>query len=170
MSNNVTYAGRRSAAREVPTRPASVGSQHREAKYWLAPVAGGDGRTPKEVVSLLVGKRHVWAFGDKQSARRMVKTGDWICFYASAVGVVGHARVASDPEYKKDKRLWDPDTYCWPFEIAEPRLYLNNPVVIDVTLRRQLDAFKGKNLEAPWGWFVVTTSKLTVDDFRRLTQ
>jgi hypothetical protein len=46
---------------------------------------------------------------------------------------------------------------------------LENPVVIDVALRSKLDAFKNRELNKAWAWFVQATRKITENDFKVLT-
>jgi hypothetical protein len=49
------------------------------------------------------------------------------------------------------------------FGLNEAKLYLEAPVVIDATLRGNLDAFKDRDPVKHWAWFVLemTTSRIT---------
>nr|QNO54515.1 hypothetical protein LPKEAICH_00005 [Methanosarcinales archaeon ANME-1 ERB7] len=46
---------------------------------------------------------------------------------------------------------------------------LENPIVIDATLRSQLNAFKNRELNKSWAWFVQATRRITEHDFKVLT-
>ena len=48
------------------------------------------------------------------------------------------------------------------------QFFFDTPVVIDATLRAQLDAFAGRDISAPWAWFVQATRKLTAHDYALL--
>jgi hypothetical protein len=74
--------------------PASSG----EAAWWLTPVKGDEQGSAEEVIQTLVGREHVYAFGERTLGRKHLKPGDGIAFYATGKGVVAHARVASRSE------------------------------------------------------------------------
>ena len=99
-----------------------------------------------------------------------MKERDSICFYSTtANGVTAHARLASGAKLGIHPDVRDPENHRWLLELTEPKLYLENPVVLDGELRAQLDAFQGKDLTRNWGWFVNSTREVTADDFVRLT-
>jgi len=54
--------------------------------------------------------------------------------------------------------------------VQEQQVYAQNPVVLDGTIRQNLDAFKGRDPDKPWAWFVQATRKITEHDFRALTR
>jgi len=142
----------------------------REVAYWLTPVRSDEDETAEECIQSLVGQEHIYAIGERTPGRRHLKPGDWICFYATGKGVVAHAKVASLPERKFHPRVHHPKDYPWVFHLESPRLYLDDPVVIDAALRSQLDAFRGRDPNKSWAWFVQTTRKITEHDFLLLTR
>jgi len=54
--------------------------------------------------------------------------------------------------------------------VEHAHLYLDNPVVLDAALRRQLEAFQHRDEEKSWAWFVQATHRVTAHDFTVLTQ
>lgn len=56
------------------------------------------------------------------------------------------------------------------FKLEKSKTYLDSPVVIDATLRAKLDAFKDRDPNKSWGWFVLATRKLSENDFTILTR
>jgi hypothetical protein len=147
--------------REVHSAPGAEGSS-----YWLTPVKDHENETAEK----LVGKHGIYAFGERTPGRTHIKPGNSICFYATGTGVVAHANVASAPERTRDQRLEHPDDYPHVFKIKNQRLYIDNPVVLNASLRQQLDAFKSRDPERPWAWFVQATRKVSPQDFRLLTR
>ena len=67
------------------------------------------------------------------------------------------------------KGVHDPERYPWAFRVKDVRFFLDRPIVVDLVLRRGLDAFKESDPEAAWGWFVQATRRITVHDFGLLT-
>jgi len=116
-----------------------------------------------------VGKHQLYAYGDRTPGRKTLKPGDWLCFYASGIGVVAHAQVASHPEHKPSKVINDPKRYPWTFRLQRPSLYLERPIVIAAALRGRLDAFKGRDPKASWSWLVQGTRQLNQHDFLVVT-
>lgn len=84
--------------------------------------------------------------------------------------MIAHARVASAPEKKPDARVIHPQEYPYTLHLDEQKLYADEPVVIDVSVRQNLDAFRGRDPEKPWAWFVQATRKITEHDFKSLTR
>jgi hypothetical protein len=141
-----------------------------EEAYWITPVASDEEATAEKVIATLVGRTGIYAFGDRTPGRARLKPGDWMCFYASGKGVVGHARVSSAPEKKPHPKVRHPDKYPWVFRLSNPSLYLDSPVVIDAEMRSGLDAFEDREPSKPWAWFVQATRAITEHDFRMLTR
>jgi hypothetical protein len=141
---------------------------------WLTPVSDKEGMTPKEVIYRLVGKEQVYAYGKRTPGRKDLAPGDQIAFYATGEGVVAHAEVASQPDKKAtpSNHLPTPDAeeYPYVFRLRDPSLYLEEPVVIDQSLRGELDAFEGRDLSKAWSWFVQSSREVTEHDFKVLTQ
>lgn len=157
---------------ELPEKELSLSepSIESEAAYWLTPVKSDEEGTAEEVIQTLVGQEKIYAFGERTPGRKHLKTGDWICFFASGKGVVAHAKVISPPEKKPHRKVRYPDKYPWVFRLDNVALYLEKPIVIDVALRGNLDAFKDRDPDKSWAWFVQATRKVTEHDFRILAQ
>ncbi len=138
--------------------------------YWLTPVKDHERETGGECVQKLVGKHGIYAFGERTPGRTHIKPGDWICFYATGNGVVAHAEVASLPERTRDQRLEHPDDYPYVFHVQNQELYIDSPVILNPSLRQQLNAFKGRDPDRPWAWFVQATRRVSPQDFKLLTR
>ena len=136
---------------------------------WLTPVRSDEEGTAVDTILRLVGQKGIYAFGDKTPGRKRMKPGDAICFYATGFGVVGHARLASKPERTPNESVRHPQQYPWTVSLIDQKLYTDNPVVIDATLRLQLESFRGRPEKKDWAWFVQTTHKLSQHDFEILT-
>jgi hypothetical protein len=138
--------------------------------YWLTPVKADAEQTAEDVIQTLVGQEGIYAFSERTPGRKRFKPGDWIAFYATGKGIVAHAQVTSAPEYKLHPRVRHPEQYPWVFRVGSPRLYLEEPIVIDVPLRRQLEAFQHRDEEKSWAWYVQATHRVTAHDFQVLTR
>jgi len=141
----------------------SSGDRH----YLMTPVADEEGWTAEDCIRELLGSGW-YVFGERTPGRRLLKPGDRICFYRSAVGVVADAEVASEPERKIVPDV-NAERFPWAFKVRNERYYFDAPIVIDAALRAKLDAFKKANAEAPWGWFVVSTKIVSKHDYALLT-
>lgn len=166
---------------ETLTEPATLLEPSKEASqqepslegnnvYWLTSVKSDEKGTAEDTIKTLVGQEHVYAFGEGTPGRKLIKPGDWICFYATGKGVIAHARIVSRPENKPHRSLRHPDKYPWTFRLANSALYPDTPVVISAETRSSLDAFQGKDPNTPWAWFVQATHKLTEHDFNLLVR
>ncbi len=141
-----------------------------DTSYWLTPVRSDDEGTAEDNISTLVQTEHIYAFGERTPGRRHIKPGDWICFYATTKGVVAHARIVSAPRKESRPSVRHADRYPWIFDLKEESLYLDNPIIIDAALRATLDAFKGKDSNKNWAWYVQATNKISKHDFNVLTR
>jgi hypothetical protein len=145
-----------------------------EPSYWLTPVSGKEGMTPEDVVYRLVGQDQIYGYGKRTPGRKDLSPGDRLAFYASGDGVVAHAVVASSPEKKAnpEDHLATPDAQDYPyiFQLRNPTLYLDEPVVIDESLRGRLEAFEGRDLSKSWSWFVQSSREVSEHDFDMLTR
>jgi hypothetical protein len=153
--------------KEFPSQEQTV---PKEAVYWLTPVKSDEQETAEEVISNLVGKEHVYAFGDGTPGRKIIKPGDWVCFYATGKGIIAHAQVASKPENNPYPFIRHQEKYPWTFRLNNPALYLNKPVAINADMRNRLDAFRERDPNNSWAWFVQATHKLTEHDFNALVR
>lgn len=142
-----------------------------EVTYWLFPAKG---RADADAVTVLHEwlDRSMWGLYESTAGRKRVKAGDWVCFYAGNVGVVAYARVARTADAAVPSQEWpEPSPPLQPvykLPLTDVR-WLPEPVKLDERCRVALDAFKGKARDRAWGWFVHTTSKLTLHDFELLT-
>lgn len=141
-----------------------------EPTYWLTPVKGDKAASAEDTVQTLVGESGVYAYGDRTPGRRMLKPGDWICFYATGKGVIGHAKVASKPAKERHPGVREPKRYPWVFRLENVQLYLESPVILDAALRAELDGFRGRPQGRTWSWFVQATRRVSAEDFERLTR
>jgi hypothetical protein len=147
-----TAGSRTQTAAEAPITPTvESAADPAGASYWLTPVKADDESTATEVIARLVGDHSIYDFGEKTPGRKHLAPGDKICLYASQVGVVGHAEVASRPEKRCNKRVRDPDQYPWVFKLRSAKLYLDGPVAIDSDLRGELEAFRDREAGKRWG-------------------
>jgi len=141
-----------------------------EPAYYLAPVKWKEFDSPMDAVGKLIttGK---WGFGERTPLRRSIKPGDWICFYASGLGVFAHAQITTAPQHNPLPDLQrHSEAYPWTFDIAHQAIYEDNPVAITAAVRSQLDAFANLDVSRNWGWFVTATCKLSEHDFKILTR
>ncbi len=155
----------------TPTRNGGTASSPAETEeaWWLTAVKGDDAQSAEEVIQALVGREHVYAFGERTPGRKHLKPGDWIAFYAAGSGVAAHARVASRPENTPHRAVRHPEKYLWTFRLDDVHLYTDSPVVIDEAMRGRLDAFCTRNPTSPWAWFVQATRRVSHHDFDLLT-
>jgi hypothetical protein len=152
---------------QIPTQePAKAGV----ANYLITPTKSDEYMAAEEIIKSLVGKESIYAFGERTPCRKDLKPGDWICFYATTVGVVAHAKVASLPERKLHPSVSEPEDYPWVFRLSDVKLYTETPIVVDAQLRSKLDAFKNRAPDKHWAWFVQATRWITEHDFRILTR
>ena len=139
-----------------------------EATCWLTPVGSWEDKTPEEIIQTLVAREGVYALSMK-NRNKPLKVGDWICFYIPRRGIVAHARVATIPEIKTHRAIYDSQRYPLVFHLEQTSVYLDNPVPIGTNIRKDLDAFQGRDLGKPWSWFVQSTKKISQHDFEILT-
>ncbi|WP_100904902.1 EVE domain-containing protein [Methanobacterium subterraneum] len=154
---------------ETPETPKKPTNSEGEVNYWITPVRDEEEENASETIQKLVGKLQFYAFGERTPGRKLIKQGDKICFYETGNGIVAHATVNSSPKKETRQEIRNPESYPWIFSLKDPKLYLDNPIIIDKSLRSQLDAFKGKDLNKLWAWFVQSTKKITEHDYKLLT-
>jgi hypothetical protein len=144
-------------------------SNEARTSYWLTPVRSDHEWSAEKVVTNYVEQAHIYAFSDKTRSVKRIIRGDWILFYATGEGVVAHARIINSPQRRPDPRIRNPKMYPWIIELDDVLVYLDNPVVINASLRSTLDAFNKKDPKKPWAWLVQTTRALSEHDFNKLT-
>jgi len=140
------------------------------AAYWLTPVKADEKQTAEEIIQTLVGREKVYAYAKRTPGRKFLKLGDRICFYATGKGVVAHATVKTKPTERRHPKVKDPKKYCWVFDLDNVSLYLNRPLVLDASLRAKLEAFRQRDPDKSWSWFVQATRKVDERDFATLTR
>jgi len=154
-----TVASEETTSSEGPSSPA----------YYLTPVRWKGRSSPLEEVGKLLEARK-YAFGERTPGRRYLKSGDWICFYASGFGVFAHAWVASAArKHPLPQLTHDPESYPWTFDLGDVSVYADRPIELAREVRCALDAFAGADVDRPWGWFVTSTRTVTHHDFLVLT-
>jgi hypothetical protein len=141
-----------------------------EVNFWLTPVASDSTVTAEQVIQRLVGEHAIYAFSLTTPGRRALKQGDQMAFYAQRKGVVAHATVKTAPTEMRHPAVRDPERYSWVFHLEKQVLYLNEPVVLDGSLRAASDAFAGRDPNGPWSWFLQSTRKISAHDFKLLTR
>lgn len=137
-------------------------------RYLLTPVTD-DGEDPIEERIRNLLKSGWYVFGERTPGRKDLKPGDRICIYKTALGVIADLEVAGFPEKKVLLYVRDPEKYPWAFSVRKVRYFPEKPVVIDAALRASLDAFKGREPDRPWSWFVQNTRRVTPHDFELLS-
>ncbi len=137
-------------------------------QYLLTPVSDDEDSTAEETIQALLGHGE-YVFGDRTPGRKSLKPGDKLAFYESGRGVVACAEVASSPELRKVAHVRHAEKYPWAFKVRDVRYFFDQPIVIDSEIRAKLEAFRGRELQRSWSWFVQGTRKLTEHDFEVLT-
>lgn len=157
---------RRPAETPLPLQknPVEIPSEEADITCWLAPV-GPNGSSADETIRNLVGKGSVYALGDRSPARKQMKAGDLICFYACGLGIVGHATLSTEPSREVQTTVPIPEQYPWKMLLKDVSLWIEDPMPIDLGVRRKMDAFRGYEADASWGWLLKMTRRITRHDF-----
>jgi hypothetical protein len=137
--------------------------------FWLTPVASDSTRKAEETILDLVGREHIYAFGERTPGRTKLKPGDWICFYASGTGVIAHARVKTAPERMSHPKIRQPAKFTHLVKLEKVKLYPDTPIILNLELRSQLAAFQHRDQHKSWAWFVQGTHQVDQGDFAKLT-
>lgn len=147
----------------------SAGSPDGGPEYYLTPVADIPEESAEETITRLVA-RGLWAMSNGTPHRAKIKPGDFMAFYRAGVGVVATAEVATAPQERpRPEVVKNPDKYRWTFELRNPTVFLDSPVLIDATMRSLLDEFRERDLTKPWSWFVFANRRITPHDYALLT-
>ena len=141
-----------------------------ETMFWLTSVKSDEAGTWEDTIHTLVNRERIYAFGERTPGRKSIKPGDWICFYGAGTGVVAHARITTRPKKQPHPSVRNPERYPWVFQLGDAYVYTDTPTVIDAELRSQLDAFRDRDPNGPWAWFVQATHSLSQHDFETLTR
>jgi hypothetical protein len=110
----------------------------------------------------------MWAFGENTGGRNSLKPGDYVCFYLSRKGIVAHAKAVTEPRYEISEIVKTPEKYPWIFKVEDEEVYLDLPVELSEEKRSKLDAFRGKDANSNWGWFVMGSHTITRNDYYEL--
>ena len=126
------------------------------AEYWIVPI--------DDVELDLLRKKSVYGLGKHSPGRKGIKAGDWICFYQSGRGIVGHARALSAPEFRPELT-----SIFYPLAVAleSVSVHPDSPVRVDRSSMAKLDGAK-KYGSAFWGPFVATAHRISRNDFEVL--
>lgn len=139
------------------------------AIFWLVPVREADS------IKRLIVEGKIWAYGINTPGRQLVKPNDWACFHLSEYGIVAHAEILTYPKKMRHPKVKDSVQYPWVFSLGNISVYLRDPIKVSEKIRRQLDAFKNDdsvsktNAIKSWGWFVLNNKKISMHDFKILT-
>jgi hypothetical protein len=76
--------------------------------------------------------------------------------------------VMTRPGEKAVKGVRHPERFPCAFRVKDVSYFFDKPRVIDASLRSQLDAFKGRDPNKPWAWFLQATHVVTEHDFEVL--
>jgi hypothetical protein len=67
----------------------------RESGFWLAHLSSDENASPDLVLESVIRRRQVLGIGDAAGFPPAARPGDWVCFHIDAVGIAGHAQLAS---------------------------------------------------------------------------
>jgi hypothetical protein len=168
---DITSQERREASEDTPALPESEREPGREGiNYYLLPAADSEDGTPVLENLHLWLDQGMWGLGQRTGYRKSFRPGDRLCFYAVRIGVVVECRVASSAYPLESSKSPKPDLKI-PYGMAleDVRWFEDKPVQFTSDVRAELSAFRGRDLNKGWAWFVQGTSKLTEDDFELLT-
>ncbi len=134
--------------------------------YLLIPVSDLRGYSARMILESLFSNG--W-FVIQERGSGNLKRGDQICIYEKRVGIVAKTTVASSREPNSLKFSFLPSqVFKWAFRIEKSELFSDSPIVLDIELRRNLQAFEGKD-PSQWAWFVQSTHSVSEQDFNALT-
>ena len=140
----------------------------RDPLHVVFPVTDRPDSPALDVVADLL-QRQCWVMGPWAQERDRLRAGDRICIYVGRKGVVADAVAASPPTRGVVPSRRDLSRYPWSIALREVCTYFDQPVVVDESLRSTLDAFVGRDLSRPWGWFVKRPRIVSRHDFDALT-
>lgn len=156
-------------------KPTSGGGAIRpeSPKYIRTSVKADKDETAEEEVRRLVVEENIWAFHENTKLRKRIKPGDYICFYASKLGIIAHARVKTAPKYMPNHpKIRHSKEYPWVCELEDVKYYPNNPVNVKEILPK-LEMASNEDpvvLNKKWGIYFQGTTTLTEHDFKLLTR
>lgn len=141
--------------------------------YWIVPAGRKKGVSAEQHLQWWLTKGF-WGFWENTPARKLVKAGDWVAFYASGTkSIMAYARVTDDPSQLVHPDEWPEPTPPTQTTYKLPLVdvvWMEPPMKLDLTLRQALDAYSAKNPAVKWEWLVWTTRRVTAADFGRLTR
>lgn len=144
-------------------------TKHEEnSNYWMIPM------TQASSINKSIVKEKIWAYGTNTPGRKLIKPKDWACFYLSKQGIVAHAEILTHPRKMEHPPVNDPEKYNWVFKLGNISVYLENPLKISLSIRKQLDAFKKSDPLSTkiaidsWGLFVQNNKQISLHDFKIL--
>lgn len=138
--------------------------------YWFVPLKERDLKD----IDLKTDKV-IAGFGKSTQVYKM-KAQDEICFYIKGKGIIGNAKLYSNPEIEYYEEESDNYSryytyrrdFTWNLRFNEFKIYLHNPVVIDSAIIGKLDMYK--NFYKSRGFFFSSIRQLSQKDFDILTK
>lgn len=152
---------------EPATQPSPV-DDTRVCVYYSLPASDSEDGTP--VIDNLHRwlDKGLWGLGQRTGYRKSFAAGDRVCFYAARIGVVAEGVITSSSFELSRKQ--NPSSVEVPYAIRLDQVrWFDDPIELTTEVRKELDAFEGRDPEKGWAWFVQGTSKLTEHDFKLLT-
>jgi hypothetical protein len=104
--------------------------------YWIASVIPDHATRPEEFLELVVGRRQIFGISAGQPFE-IVGQHDWMCFYISGKGIVGHAQVVSTADHGSIRHA---HRFRQLLNIDSVTLHPGSPVPLDPGLELRLRA------------------------------
>jgi hypothetical protein len=145
-------------------------SSHRSARsgiqagtsFWLAAIGGDQGATPKQVVELVIGKRHILGVGGNGTPQNAAQPGDRICFYIPGLGVVGHGQVQSIVD--GDIGIRGAHRYSQLLRLGASMLHMTTPVSLEEEMLLRVRAVRASRDKAAH-----SLTRISREEFEALT-
>jgi uncharacterized protein with ParB-like and HNH nuclease domain len=132
-------------------------------EHWIIFI---DEEKAREIVNGPIKNRKIFAFREEDAGKTIIKPRDSACFYVSGKGVVAHADIET---YAQKSLMEDTGSYLWVCNLKDPKVYFENPIILDKGLREKMDAFKSTKNINNWGWFVSKNHTINEHDFKLMT-
>lgn len=140
-----------------------------EPRFFLIPMGNLTAHSVEEMLRLLLDQGY-YVFGDRTKGLKGLRPGDQLCFYQTGAGVVAEATVSARPENRVPPSVPEAQRFSWGVRVERARYFFKNPMPIDSHLRLRLDAFRGRDPDRAWAWFVQGARPVTRHDFELLTR
>jgi hypothetical protein len=140
-----------------------------ERRFFLVPVGNLTAHSVEQTLRLLL-DRGYYVFSDRTKGLKGLRPDDQICLYETGAGVVAEATASGPPENRVPDFVPDASRFRWSVHVERVRYFFSDPVAINADLRARLDAFRGKDPNRAWAWFVQGAKPVTRHDFELLTR